>query len=470
MAHQSFFSERHRRHLILIALTYAVTAWLLLVQLGAILLPTFEGPHWVPKALVALLILLFPAALILAWAFESPPEGVQRTVTTRRPCRPMQGGARAASTKQRSSTIRLLGAFVGAFFIGFGLVAQGAPVPDAETAPAPSTSVHIVRIHVEKPIYPSAAISRGVQGCVTVQFDINKKGRPTNLQVWTHYPSGIFDQAAIQTISRWRFRATSADGKTIEAKDVFQEINFIINEGRQVADTLDWVCAQPPPRTLIVAAAPAGGGAQGIAVEPQGKHVDLLKISVSKRKLMSGWVKATFCVGASGEVRRPRVVDASPRGLYDAAVIRAMLTWQFTPRKVDGRAVKTCGLKYTIPIIAQPDLAKGPVAIAQGPIAINLRNLGPRWKDARSAGKVLLRFCVGMDGSVTHVQVVRSRPKGVFDGAAVNTIHAWKLLPMEVHDKPIRTCNVTQWIVFRLGQGGLLWGDGDPRQLLESND
>ncbi len=72
------FAELKRRHVWRVGIAYAVTAWLLL-QLAAIVLPTFGAPPWVLKVLIGVFVLFFPIALIVAWAFEITPEGVRRT-------------------------------------------------------------------------------------------------------------------------------------------------------------------------------------------------------------------------------------------------------------------------------------------------------------------------------------------------------------------------------------------------------
>ena len=74
----SFLAELKRRNVYKVALAYAVVAWLL-IQAGSILFPTFEAPSWVMKVFVTLLAFGFPVALVLAWAFELTPEGIQRT-------------------------------------------------------------------------------------------------------------------------------------------------------------------------------------------------------------------------------------------------------------------------------------------------------------------------------------------------------------------------------------------------------
>ena len=73
----SFFEELKRRNVIRVAIAYAAVAWLLL-QVADVLLPAFGSPPWVMTAFATLLILSFPVALILAWAFELTPDGVKR--------------------------------------------------------------------------------------------------------------------------------------------------------------------------------------------------------------------------------------------------------------------------------------------------------------------------------------------------------------------------------------------------------
>src|SRR6266700_1246182 len=75
---KNFFGELKRRNVYKVAIAYAVVAWLLL-QAASILFPTFEAPPWPMKVFVAVIVLGFPIALIVAWAFELTPEGLKRT-------------------------------------------------------------------------------------------------------------------------------------------------------------------------------------------------------------------------------------------------------------------------------------------------------------------------------------------------------------------------------------------------------
>jgi TolB-like protein/Tfp pilus assembly protein PilF len=74
----SFFAELRRRNVYKVAIAYAVVAWLLM-QIASQIFPFFDIPSWGVRLVVLLLIIGFPIALILAWAFELTPEGIKRT-------------------------------------------------------------------------------------------------------------------------------------------------------------------------------------------------------------------------------------------------------------------------------------------------------------------------------------------------------------------------------------------------------
>lgn len=54
---------------------YAVVGWLL-VQIATQVFPFFEIPNWGVRLVVLAIIIGFPIALVLAWAFELTPEGL----------------------------------------------------------------------------------------------------------------------------------------------------------------------------------------------------------------------------------------------------------------------------------------------------------------------------------------------------------------------------------------------------------
>src|SRR5437667_2565100 len=73
----NFFAELKRRNVYKVAIAYGVVAWLLM-QIASQIFPFFEIPNWAVRLVVLLLIIGFPVAMILAWAFELTPEGIKR--------------------------------------------------------------------------------------------------------------------------------------------------------------------------------------------------------------------------------------------------------------------------------------------------------------------------------------------------------------------------------------------------------
>src|SRR5713101_5005461 len=75
---KNFFAELKRRNVYKVAIAYAVVAWLLM-QVASQIFPFFEIPNWAVRLVVLLLVIGFPIALVIAWAFELTPEGLKRT-------------------------------------------------------------------------------------------------------------------------------------------------------------------------------------------------------------------------------------------------------------------------------------------------------------------------------------------------------------------------------------------------------
>src|ERR1700737_502544 len=74
----NFFGELKRRNVYKVAVAYAVVGWLL-VQVATQVFPFFEIPSWAVRLVVLAIVIGFPIALVIAWAFELTPEGLKRT-------------------------------------------------------------------------------------------------------------------------------------------------------------------------------------------------------------------------------------------------------------------------------------------------------------------------------------------------------------------------------------------------------
>ncbi|MDQ6623568.1 MAG: FlgO family outer membrane protein, partial [Verrucomicrobiota bacterium] len=77
MNSRNFFAELKRRNVYKVAVAYAVVAWLL-IQIATQVFPFFDIPNWAIRLVVLLLVLGFPVALVVSWAFEITPDGIKR--------------------------------------------------------------------------------------------------------------------------------------------------------------------------------------------------------------------------------------------------------------------------------------------------------------------------------------------------------------------------------------------------------
>lgn len=61
--------------------------------------------------------------------------------------------------------------------------------------------------------YPAAARAAGVEGEVTVRYDVTAAGRVARAVVLAAEPPGVFEEAALAAVRSWRFRPpTNRDG------------------------------------------------------------------------------------------------------------------------------------------------------------------------------------------------------------------------------------------------------------------
>ena len=75
-----FFEELKRRKVYRVAIAYAVGSWALAQGLAQVL-PVFDISNSVIRVVIALLLIGFPVALVLAWVFDVTPQGIKATPT-----------------------------------------------------------------------------------------------------------------------------------------------------------------------------------------------------------------------------------------------------------------------------------------------------------------------------------------------------------------------------------------------------
>jgi TolB-like protein len=74
----NFFGELKRRNVYKVAVAYVVAGWALAQGIAQVF-PVFEIPNWAVRLIVLAIVIGFPIALVVAWAFELTPQGIKRT-------------------------------------------------------------------------------------------------------------------------------------------------------------------------------------------------------------------------------------------------------------------------------------------------------------------------------------------------------------------------------------------------------
>lgn len=62
--------------------------------------------------------------------------------------------------------------------------------------------------------------------------------------------------------------------------------------------------------------------------------------AAAARTNQEGWVELEFIVDTSGTVKNISIVNSQPERLFDAAAVKALRQWKFTPAEKGGAAIE----------------------------------------------------------------------------------------------------------------------------------
>lgn len=114
-------------------------------------------------------------------------------------------------------------------------VATLTPIVDARGAMSRMTMsagsdrdvIPLVRIN---PDYPPRAQTRGIEGYVIVQFTITATGTVKDAIVVEAQPKGMFDDAALKAIARWRYNPKVEAGVAVERVGIRTRLTFQLEQ------------------------------------------------------------------------------------------------------------------------------------------------------------------------------------------------------------------------------------------------
>lgn len=107
---------------------------------------------------------------------------------------------------------------------------------DIDTSPqgiVPMSNNIMIPLIRTTPNYPSRALQRGLEGFVELSFTVDRFGSVIDPVVINAVPDGVFDRAALQSISKWRYSPAMNNGQPVETYDVRHRIVFQMDPNSQ---------------------------------------------------------------------------------------------------------------------------------------------------------------------------------------------------------------------------------------------
>ncbi|HTW38832.1 MAG TPA: TonB family protein [Steroidobacteraceae bacterium] len=95
---------------------------------------------------------------------------------------------------------------------------RGTPMSGAAPATAPRLPPGFApkRIRYQEPEYPQQALDEQISGSVEVGFTVDLEGRPRDVRVIASSPPRVFDRAALNAVSHWRYEPAIIDNVPTE--------------------------------------------------------------------------------------------------------------------------------------------------------------------------------------------------------------------------------------------------------------
>ena len=309
--------------------------------------------------------------------------------------------------------------------------------------------VQPVILHSVPPVYPDVAQKAAPEVNVFLKFKVNEDGSVSDISVlgvgvkgakregW--HTDDTFRRPAIDAISKYRFIPAMHEGKPVPVR-MTQQISFELPKQK----------AAPPSDRSDVGDDKAFEF-WDVDVKPVVTHAVTPAYPDQALKAgLSGNVFLKFKVNVDGSVSDVR--NLRGQAIFVKPAIDAISQFRFKPAEREGKPVAvwmTQAIKFppTKPE-AVPDTDNILVSDNQVfeisdvdvvPVHLNLNDVGPDYPDiakkAGLTGRVILKYKIDVDGSVSDVQVLEGNE--IFRKPAIDAVSQFRYRPAERDGKPV---------------------------------
>ena len=94
----------------------------------------------------------------------------------------------------------------------------------------PQFNTELAAIVEIQPDYPRAAIRKGIEGYVLVQFTVTRSGATADIKVIDAYPADTFNRSAIRAAGKSRFKPKIVNGSPVPVEGIQKKYTFRIDE------------------------------------------------------------------------------------------------------------------------------------------------------------------------------------------------------------------------------------------------
>ncbi len=173
---------------------------------------------------------------------------------------------------------------------------------------------------------------------------------------------------------------------------------------------------------------------------------------------LKGTVTVGFTIDASGSTSHIHIIGSQPPGVFDDAARAAVKQWLFQPATVNGQPVAenvSQTLVFRPPAHSQQSPAH-PASVRHSggppsdsvpgnihPVRISPPRYPPAAYNNNRGGRVTVSFVVDPNGRTSHIRVVYSKPRHIFDNAAMNAVRRWRFKPVSKPTTVVQTIRFT---------------------------